>query len=186
MDQKSQPARLQVRYKEEVIPQMMKRFGYKNPMQVPRLKKIVVNMGVGEALTDIKIMDKAVEELALITGQKPLLRRARTAISNFKLKKNAPVGCKVTLRRRIMYEFMDRLISFAIPRIKDFRGVNPGAFDKDGNFTLGLSEQAIFPEINYDKISRVQGMDITFVIEGGSKEESRELLKHFGMPFKSE
>jgi len=181
-----EPARLQKKYREEIVPAMMQRFGFKNPLQVPRLQKIVINMGVGEALNDIKLLDKAMEELAAITGQKPIIRRSRAAISNFKLKRNAPIGCKVTLRRKIMYEFMGRLICVAIPRIKDFRGLDAGAFDENGNFSLGLSEQVIFPEINYDKISRIQGMNITFVIENGSKETSRELLKYFGIPFSSE
>lgn len=186
MTDKNSKTRLEKRYQEEIVPAMIKKFGYRNPMQVPRLSKIVVNMGVGEALTDIKMLDKSAEELALITGQKPLIRRSRLAISNFKLKKNAPVGCKVTLRRKFMYEFLDRLVNIAIPRIKDFRGINPEAFDNSGNYTLGLSEQLIFPEIDTDKVSRTQGMDITFVIAKSSKEASKELLKLFGMPFKNE
>jgi large subunit ribosomal protein L5 len=152
---------------------------------VPRIEKIVVNMGVGEGLTDIKILEKAAEELGNITGQKPLIRRAKKAISNFKIKEGSPIGCKVTLRRAMMYEFMDRLLNIALPRIRDFRGVAANAFDQAGNYTLGLSEQTIFPEIEYDKISRPQGMDIVFVLKGAkNKEQAYELLKLFGMPFK--
>lgn len=164
---------------------MMQTFGLKNRLAVPRLEKIVINMGVGEALQDIKILEKASEELAAITGQKPIIRRAKKAISNFKLKQGAPVGCKVTLRRARMYEFLDRLINVTMPRIRDFRGVPADSFDKAGNYTLGLTEQGIFPEIEYDKITRPQGMDITFVISGAkTTEQSRELLRLFGMPFK--
>jgi len=178
--------RLLEQYRNEIIPKMMDKFGIKNKFAVPKLEKIVVNMGVGEALTDIKILDKAIEELAAITGQKPVIRRAKKAISNFKIKQGQPIGCKVTLRRAIMYEFMDRLINVAIPRIRDFRGVPGDSFDNAGNYTLGLSEQSIFPEIDYDKITRSQGMDITFVIKNAkSKEQSKELLRLFGMPFEA-
>jgi len=178
--------RLLEQYRNEIIPKMMDKFGIKNKFAVPKLEKIVVNMGVGEALTDIKILDKAMEELAAITGQKPVIRRAKKAISNFKIKQGQPIGCKVTLRRAIMYEFMDRLINVAIPRIRDFRGVPGDSFDNAGNYTLGLSEQSIFPEIDYDKITRSQGMDITFVIKNAkSKEQSKELLRLFGMPFEA-
>ena len=143
-------------------------------------------MGVGEALQDIKILEKAMEELSLITGQKPILRRAKKAIANFKIKQGQPIGCKVTLRRTIMYEFLDRLISIALPRIRDFRGISPDSFDEAGNYTLGITEQSIFPEIDYDKVSRMQGMDITLVIKNvKSKEQARELLKLFGMPFRT-
>ncbi len=177
--------RLQEFYRSEVIPQMLQTFSLKNKLAVPRIDKIVINMGVGEALQDIKILDKAMEELSLITGQKPVLRRAKKAISNFKVKENQPVGCKVTLRRSKMYEFMDRLINIAMPRIRDFRGVSPDSFDQAGNYTLGLTEQLIFPEIDYDKIVRAQGMDITFVIKNAATiQQARELLKLFGMPFK--
>ncbi len=158
----------------------------KNRLEVPRLEKIVVNMGVGEALQDIKILEKAMEELSLITGQKPILRRAKKAIANFKIKQGQPIGCKVTLRRTIMYEFLDRLISIALPRIRDFRGISPDSFDEGGNYTLGITEQSIFPDIDYDKVSRMQGMDITLVIKNvKSKEQARELLKLFGMPFRT-
>jgi large subunit ribosomal protein L5 len=179
--------RLLERYRREIIPQMMEEFSIKNRLAVPRMEKIVINMGVGEALQDIKILDKAMDELALISGQKPVMRRAKKAIANFKIRQGAPVGCKVTLRRSMMYEFMDRLISIALPRIRDFRGVSLNAFDKAGNYTLGLTEQGIFPEIEYDKLTRTQGMDITFVIKNvRKKEEAVALLKMFGMPFKAE
>ena len=178
--------RLLEKYRNEIIPKMMETFSFKNRLAVPRLEKIVVNMGVGEALQDIKILDKAMEELGQITGQKPILRRAKKAIANFKIRKDLPIGCKVTLRRTIMYEFLDRLISIALPRIRDFRGISPDSFDEAGNYTLGITEQSIFPEIDYDKVSRMQGMDITLVIKNvKSKEQARELLKLFGMPFRT-
>ena len=178
--------RLLEKYRNEIIPKMMEAFSFKNRLAVPRLEKIVVNMGVGEALQDIKILEKAMEELGQITGQKPILRRAKKAIANFKIRKDLPIGCKVTLRRTIMYEFLDRLISIALPRIRDFRGISPDSFDKAGNYTLGITEQSIFPEIDYDKVSRMQGMDITLVIKNvKSKEQARELLKLFGMPFRT-
>lgn len=176
--------RLLEKYRNEMVPQMMQELKLKNKMAVPRLEKIVVNMGVGEALQDVKILERAMEELSLITGQKSIMRRAKKAISNFKVKENSPIGCKVTLRRAMMYEFMDRLLNIALPRIRDFRGVSCDAFDKAGNYTLGLSEQGIFPEIDYDKLTRTQGMDITFVIKNvRNKEEARLLLKLFGLPF---
>ncbi len=178
--------RLLEKYKNEIIPQMVQTFNLKNKFAVPHLEKIVVNMGVGEALGDIKILEKAMEELALITGQRPIIRRAKKAISNFKLKQNSPIGCKVTLRRAMMYEFMDRLLNIAIPRIRDFRGVSNDSFDQTGNYTLGLTDQSIFPEIEYDKITRAQGMDVTFVIKNSkSKEQAKELLRLFGMPFRT-
>ena len=176
--------RLIEKYYNEIIPQMQETFGLKNAHAVPHLEKIVVNMGVGEAIADIKVLDKCIEELALITGQKPIIRRAKKAISNFKLKKGQPIGCKVTLRRAMMYEFLDRLINIALPRIRDFRGLSPDSFDKEGSYTLGIPEQGIFPEIDYDKITRTQGMNITFVIKNSkSPDQSRSLLKLFGMPF---
>ncbi|MBI4972535.1 MAG: 50S ribosomal protein L5 [Candidatus Omnitrophica bacterium] len=176
--------RLLERYRKEIVPQLMQAFGLKNRLAVPQVDKIVVNMGVGEALTDIKLLEKSMEELALITGQKPVMRRAKKAISNFKVKKGQPVGCKVTLRRAMMYEFMDRLINVALPRIRDFRGVSIDSFDQNGNYTIGIIEQTIFPEIDYDRISRTQGMDITFVIKKAkNKDEALELLKLFGIPF---
>jgi len=179
--------RLLEKYRNEIIPKMMEVFSLKNRLAVPRLEKIVVNMGVGEALQDVKILDKAMEELAVITGQKPIVRRAKKAIANFKIKQGQAIGCKVTLRRTIMYEFLDRLVNIALPRIRDFRGISPDAFDEAGNYTLGMTEQSIFPEIEYDKVSRMQGMDVTLVIRNTkNKEQSRELLKLFGMPFKTE
>jgi large subunit ribosomal protein L5 len=177
--------RLKEFYKKEIIPQMEAKFGYKNPFAVPHLEKIVVNMGVGEAASDNKILERATEELATITGQKPIVRRAKKAISNFKLKKGSPVGLKVTLRRARMYEFLDRLVNVALPRIRDFRGVSNEAFDEDGNYSLGIQEQIIFPEIEYDKTERMQGMDVTICTSAKTKEEAQHLLKLFGMPFKS-
>jgi large subunit ribosomal protein L5 len=177
--------RLLEKYRKEIVPKMVETFSLKNRMAVPRLEKIVVNMGVGEALTDVKILDKAAEEMGIITGQKPIIRRAKIAISNFKIKEGNPIGCKVTLRKQMMYEFLDRLVSVALPRIRDFRGVPTESFDQAGNYALGLPDQTIFPEIEYDRITRVQGMDIIFVIKNSkSKEQSRELLRLFGMPFK--
>jgi large subunit ribosomal protein L5 len=179
--------RLREKYRQEIVPLMMEAFKLKNKLEVPRVEKIVVNMGVGEGAADIKVVEKAMEELALICGQRPVLRRAKKAISNFKIREGSPVGCKVTLRKAMMYEFMDRLLNVALPRIRDFRGVSPDAFDRAGNYTLGLSEQGIFPEIEYDKLTRTQGMDITFVVKNSkSKGQSRELLKLFGMPFSNE
>ena len=178
--------RLLERYRQEIAPNLVKAFNLKNNLAAPRIEKIVVNMGVGEAITDVKILEKSMEELAVITGQRPIMRRAKKAISNFKVRQGQPVGCKVTLRRLIMYEFMDRLINVTMPRIRDFRGVPANSFDAAGNYTLGLSEQTIFPEIEYDRISRPQGMDITFVIKNAkSVDQARELLKAFGMPFKT-
>ena len=178
--------RLLEKYRNEIVPHMMETFKIKNKLAVPHLEKIVVNMGVGEGVQDVKILEKAMDELGVITGQRPIMRRAKKAIANFKIKENHPIGCKVTLRKAMMYEFMDRLISIALPRIRDFRGISPDSFDNGGNYTMGLSEQNIFPEIEYDRITRAQGMDITFVIKKtDSKEQSQELLKCFGMPFKN-
>ncbi len=177
--------RLLEKYRNEIVPKMVETFKLKNRMAVPRLEKIVVNMGVGEALTDVKILDKAAEEMGVITGQKPIIRRAKIAISNFKIKEGNPIGCKVTLRKQKMYEFLDRLVSAALPRIRDFRGVPTESFDQAGNYALGLPDQTIFPEIEYDRITRVQGMDIIFVIKNSkTREQSQELLRLFGMPFK--
>ena len=178
--------RLLQRYKEEIIPQMQEKFNLKNKLAVPRLEKIVVNMGVSEALQDIKTLDKSMSELSMITGQHPIMRRAKKAISNFKIKEGNPIACKVTLRKTIMYEFLDRLLNIALPRIRDFRGVSLDSFDQAGNYTLGINEQVIFPEIEYDKISRPQGMDITIVVKNAkNKEEAKELLRLFGMPFET-
>ena len=177
--------RLLERYRKEIIPEMMKLLNYRSCMQVPRLKKIVVNMGVGEAITDIKLLEKSMEELATIAGQKPVMTRSKKAIANFKIKQGQPIGCRVTLRRNKMYEFLDRFISIALPRIRDFRGLSLDSFDSKGNYTIGITEQAIFPEIDADKLTRVQGMDITLVIDTRSKKESAELLRLLGIPFKT-
>ncbi len=182
----SSAPRLLEKYRNEITLQMMETFKLTNKLAVPRIEKVVVNMGVGEGILDVKILEKAMDELAVITGQKPLMRRAKKAIANFKIKQGQAIGCKVTLRRAMMYEFMDRLINVAMPRIRDFRGVPTESFDKGGNYTLGLSEQNIFPEIEYDKVTRPQGMDITFVIKNAkTKEQAQELLRLFGMPFKT-
>ncbi len=177
--------RLLEKYRNEIVPKLMQDFKFKNKMAVPFVSKIVVNMGIGEGAQDIKILERAVEELAAITGQKPLIRRSKKAIANFKIRDGQAIGAKVTLRKTMMYEFMDRLLNIALPRIRDFRGVSADSFDEGGNYTLGLSEQIIFPEIEYDKITRTQGMDITFVIKNAeSIEQAMALLKYFGMPFK--
>ncbi|MDP2653838.1 MAG: 50S ribosomal protein L5 [Candidatus Omnitrophota bacterium] len=175
--------RLMKKYQEEVVPQLQQKFGIKNAMALPRLEKIVVNMGVGEALQDIKIMESAVQELTMITGQKPVVRRARVAISNFKLRENAPVGCCVTLRRTRMYEFLDKLVNISLPRIRDFNGVSRKSFDKQGNYTLGISDQSIFPEIDTGRLGRTQGMDISIVFDKGPKDRTCEVLRLLGMPF---
>ncbi len=177
------PPRLWVHYKKEVVGQLMKRFQYKNVMQVPKLEKISVNIGVGKATQDPKLLDAAVKELEQIVGQKPVITRAKKSISNFKLRENLPIGCRVTLRRARMYEFLDRLINVALPRVRDFRGVPDKSFDGRGNYTLGIKEQIIFPEIDVDKVSRITGMDITFVTTAKTDIEAYELLKALGMPF---
>jgi large subunit ribosomal protein L5 len=184
MDKNNIP-RLLDKYRKEVVPELVKIMGYKNSLQAPRLKKIVINMGVGEAIQDIKFLEKSMEDLATITGQKAVMTRSKKAIANFKIKQNQAIGCRVTLRRRKMYEFLDRMISVALPRIRDFRGLNPDSFDGDGNYSIGVTEQAIFPEIDADKIGRVQGMDITIVIDSRSKKESYEFLRLMGIPFKT-
>ena len=175
--------RLKERYVQEIVPEMMKRFSYKNRMQVPQLKKIVINIGLGEATQDIKLLDAARQELAMISGQKPVVTKARKAIANFKIRKNSAVGCKVTLRKAMMYEFLDRLIAVAIPRIRDFRGLPAQSFDGSGNYSFGLDEQAIFPEIDLDKIVKPHGMDITIVTDAKTRDEAYELLRLMGMPF---
>ena len=175
--------RLQEKYRKEVISEIQKKFGIKNSMAVPHLEKIVVNMGIGEATQDVKILEKAVEDLTMITGQKPMIRRAKEAISNFKLKENMPVGCKVTLRRARMYEFLDRLFNVTLPRIRDFNGVSTKSFDQGGNYSLGIVDQAIFPEIDTGKIEKSQGMDISFVFNHGPREHTMEVLRLLGMPF---
>ncbi|MDO8749178.1 MAG: 50S ribosomal protein L5 [Candidatus Omnitrophota bacterium] len=173
------------KYRKEIVPQMREKFGYKSPMQVPAIKKVVVNMGVGEAIADVKILDKAQEELAMITGQKPIRRVAKAAIANFKTREGVPVGCKVTLRNRMMYEFLDRLINATLPRIRDFRGIPANSFDQQGNYSMGLKDQSVFPEIDIDRLPRVQGMDITIVTSARNNKEAYELLKLFGMPFQA-
>lgn len=181
---KNYKARLSVAYKERVVGALMKKFGYKNVMQTPRIEKIVINMGVGQATQDPKLLDAAVHDLTMITGQRPALRKAKKAISNFKLRQGVPIACFVTLRRAAMYEFLDRLLNIAIPRIRDFKGVPDKSFDGRGNYTLGVKEQIIFPEIDVDKMDRVRGMDITIVTTAKTDEEAYELLKEFGMPFR--
>lgn len=176
-------ARLLERYRNEVIPQLMAEFGYKNVMQVPKLEKIVINIGLGEAIQNAKAVDAAVNDLMLITGQKPVVTRAKKSIAAFKLRAGMPIGAMVTLRGRRMYEFMDRLQSVAMPRIRDFRGVSPNSFDGRGNYTLGLREQIVFPEIDYDKIDKTRGLEITFVTTAKTDEEGRRLLALLGMPF---
>jgi len=178
-------ARLQDHYQKVVKPALMREFSYKNSMEVPRLDKIVVNMGVGEAVADGKKINTAVGEMAAITGQKPVITKSRKSIANFKLRENQNIGCKVTLRRDRMYEFLDRLISVALPRVRDFRGVSPNSFDGRGNYALGLKEQIVFPEIDYDKIDTVRGMDIIIVTTAKTDAEAKALLKAFDMPFTS-
>jgi len=174
---------LQKKYKEEVVPKVQEKFNIKNSMAVPSLAKIVINMGVGDAIGDMKILDSAVADLTAITGQKPIVTKAKKAISNFKLRENLPIGCKVTLRRAKMFEFLDRLLNTTLPRIRDFNGVSRKSFDRQGNYSIGLEEQAIFPEIDSGKIAHVQGMDITFVFNKGPKELTAEVLDLLGMPF---
>ena len=171
---------------DEIRGQMMKKFGYKNIMQVPKLDKIVVNMGIGEARENEKILDAAVRDMSIITGQKPVITKAKKSIANFKIREGMPIGCKVTLRGDRMYEFLDRLVNLALPRVRDFRGVNPNSFDGRGNYALGIKEQLIFPEIEYDKIDKVRGMDIIFTTTAKTDEEARELLRLFNMPFARE
>ena len=176
-------SRLKETYQNEIVDAMMKKFGYKNIMEVPKLDKVVVNMGVGEAKENAKILDAAMKDMETITGQKAVPTRAKNSIANFKLREGMPIGCKVTLRGEKMYEFVDRLINLALPRVRDFRGVNPNAFDGRGNYALGIKEQLIFPEIEYKKIDKVRGMDIIFVTTAKTDEEARELLTQFNMPF---
>ncbi|NPV74440.1 MAG: 50S ribosomal protein L5 [Pelotomaculum sp.] len=178
-------ARLKDKYKNEVVPAMMQKFGYKNPMQVPRLEKVVVNMGLGEAIQNSKIIDAAVNDLMTITGQRPVVTKAKRSIAAFKLRAGMSIGAKVTLRGERMYEFVDKLINVALPRVRDFRGISPKSFDGRGNYSLGVREQLIFPEIEYDKIDKVRGMDIIFVTTAKTDEEARELLKLMGMPFRA-
>ena len=176
-------SRLKEQYENEIVPALVKKFDYKNPMEVPKLVKIVVNMGVGEAKENVKLLDAAVADMETITGQHVVRTKAKKSIANFKLREGMPIGCKVTLRGERMYEFADRLINLALPRVRDFRGVNPNAFDGRGNYALAIKEQLIFPEIEYDKIDKVRGMDIIFVTTAKTDEEARELLRLFNMPF---
>jgi large subunit ribosomal protein L5 len=178
--------RAQVKYHKEIIPHLMKKFGYKNINQVPKLTKISLNMGVGDAKQDPKLLENAINDLTIISGQKPAKTKAKKAISNFKLRAGMDIGCRITLRRKKMYEFLDRFISIAVPRIRDFRGLSDNSFDGRGNYSVGIKEQIIFPEINVDKIDRIRGLDITIVTTASSDEEAYELLKSFGMPFRKQ
>ena len=177
-------SRLKEYYLKSVVPALMDRFKYKNPMQVPGLKKVVINMGLGEAIQNAKILESAQQEMAVISGQWPVMRKARKSIATFKLREGMTIGCKVTLRRDNMYHFLDKLINVALPRVRDFRGVNPKGFDGRGNFSMGIKEQIIFPEINYDQIEKIRGMNVTIVTSATTDEEARELLGHLGIPFR--
>lgn len=176
-------SRLRDQYQNEIVDALVKKFGYKNKLQAPKLEKIVVNMGVGEAKENAKILEAAVKDLETITGQKAVTTKAKNSVANFKIREGMAIGCKVTLRGEKMYEFLDRLVNLALPRVRDFRGINPNAFDGRGNYALGIKEQLIFPEIEYDKIDKVRGMDVIFVTTAKTDEEGRELLAQFGMPF---
>lgn len=176
--------RLQEKYKNEVVPQLMKEFNYTSIMQVPKIDKVVVNIGVGDAIQNAKLLDEAVEELAAITGQAPVITKAKKSIANFKLREGMSIGCKVTLRRETMYEFLDKLFNVSLPRVRDFRGVSDTAFDGRGNYTLGVKEQIIFPEIDFDKVNRTRGMDVVIVTTANTNEEARSLLAKMGMPFR--
>ena len=177
--------RMRETYVQKVVPALMKEFGYKNIMQVPKLERIVLNVGMGEAIQNVKLLESAAGELGAITGQKPLITKAKKAIASFKLRQGMPIGTKVTLRSRRMWEFFDRLVTLSLPRIRDFRGVSPKSFDGRGNYTLGLKEQLIFPEIKYDEVASIHGMDITIVTTARTNDEGRALLKHLGMPFRT-
>ena len=177
-------ARLKDYYSKTVVPALIKEFNYKNPMQVPKMEKIVINMGLGEAIQNVKIIDGAVQELAAITGQKPIINKAKKSIATFKLRQGMPIGCSVTLRKNNMYEFFDRLVNAALPKVRDFRGISLNAFDGRGNFSIGLQEQIIFPEIEYDKVEKVKGMNVTIVTTAKTDAEARLLLKLMGVPFK--
>ena len=176
--------RLLAKYKEQVVPKLMEKFGYSTVMEVLKIEKIVVNMGIGDAITNSKLLDAAVEDLATITGQKPIVTKAKKSIAVFKIREKMPIGAKVTLRGERMYEFLDKLVTISLPRVRDFRGVNPNSFDGRGNFSLGVKEQLIFPEINYDKVLKIRGMDIVIVTTAKTDEEGRALLSMLGMPFK--
>ncbi len=176
-------SRLKEKYTNEIVSSLIEKFGYKNQMQVPKVEKIVINMGVGEAKDNVKTLEAAVNDLQLISGQKPVVCRAKKSISNFKLRENMPIGCKVTLRKNRMYDFIDKLLNVALPRVRDFRGVSEKSFDGRGNYTLGLKEHLIFPEIEYDKIDKIRGLEVIFVTTAKTDEEARELLRFLGMPF---
>ena len=176
-------SRLKEQYQNEIVDAMIKKFGYKNIMEVPKLDKVVINMGVGEAKDNAKLLDAAIADMEKITGQKAVVCKAKKSVANFKIREGMPIGCKVTLRGEKMYEFVDRLVNLALPRVRDFRGVNPNAFDGRGNYALGIKEQLIFPEIEYDKVDKVRGMDIIFVTTANTDEEARELLTQFNIPF---
>jgi large subunit ribosomal protein L5 len=176
-------SRLKQQYSETVVPQLMQKYSYTNTMQVPKLDKVVINMGLGEAIQNVKVLESAQKELAAITGQKPVVTKARKSIANFKLRQGMPIGCKVTLRRERMYEFLDRMVNLALPRIRDFKGVSAKAFDGRGNYALGIREQIIFPEIDYDKIDKIKGMNIVIATTAKTDEEARSLLEMLGMPF---
>lgn len=178
-------ARLKELYTKEIVPQLMKDFGYKSIMQVPRLEKVVINMGLGEAIQNIKILDSAAEELAAISGQKAVITKAKKSIASFKLRQGMPIGCMVTLRKDRMYEFLDRLMNISLPRVRDFKGISAKGFDGRGNYSLGIKEQLIFPEINYDKVDKIKGLNISIVTTAGTDEEGRALLKGLGMPFRN-
>ena len=178
-------ARLKDYYKEKVVPALVREFSYENPMQVPKIVKIVVNMGLGEAISNVKMLDTAAAEIAMITGQKPVITKAKKSIATFKLRQGMPIGCSVTSRKEIMYEFFDRLVNVALPKVRDFRGISSTAFDGRGNYSLGLHEQIIFPEIDYDKVEKVKGMNITIVTTARTDKESRKLLELMGVPFKN-
>ncbi len=177
--------RMREKYNQKVVAHLMKRFAYKNPMQVPRLQKIILNIGLGDAVQNPKLLDAAVDEMAAISGQKPVITRARKSIASFKLREGMPIGVTVTLRRERMWEFLDRLVSVSLPRVRDFRGISPKAFDGAGNYTLGIKEQIVFPEVNFDKVDHVHGMNITFVTSAKTNEEAKEMLGMLGMPFRS-
>jgi len=178
-------ARLHDQYKAEIVPKLKEKFGYRNVMQVPRLSKVVVNMGLGDAIENVKVIETAAAEISIITGQKPVVTKARKSIANFKLREGVPIGVMVTLRRNQMYNFLDKLIAIALPRVRDFKGVSPKGFDGRGNYTLGIKEQIMFPEVNYDKIDKIRGMNITIVTTARTDEEGLELLRLMGMPFRA-
>ncbi|MDP6944757.1 MAG: 50S ribosomal protein L5 [Myxococcota bacterium] len=177
-------ARLRTIYQDEIVPKLREDFGYSNPHEIPKIEKISVNMGLGEAVANPKIIDGAVKQMATLTGQKPIVTRARKSIANYKLREGMPIGCKVTLRRERMYEFLDRLLNVALPRVRDFRGVSPRAFDGRGNYSIGIREQIIFPEIDYDAVDKILGLNVTIVTSAKTDDESRRLLSYFGMPFR--